>query len=115
MVSRYDDQCGSRRLSDRVEQWAEGIVHIGDFAGVGVLPISSVEWRRRRVARMRIEHMHPGEPLARSGVDPRARVAHDFFSAPFGEREITFSHHATADVVVDVETLAKPELAIERE
>ncbi len=90
------------------------MIHVCDFTGVRVRRVLRVVGWRRRIGRVRIEDVHPREPLALLTADPFARHRDDSFRPPLGEGEVSLRHLASSHIVVAVEPLCETELPIER-
>ena len=105
---------GRADTSGGLEERTEGLVHVRDLAVVRTAGVFRVERRRRRVRRVRIEHMDPGEPAALPPADPFQGGVDDFAGRALGEREVGGVAGSPEAVVIDVEPAVEPESPFER-
>src|SRR5689334_20799502 len=83
-----------------VEQRPQRLVDIRDLAVIRPSCVLGVEGRRRRVRRVWVEHVHPGEPSSLPSVNPLERGVRDLSGRTFGEREIGIVAGAAETIVV---------------
>ena len=114
VIGGHDDRGRTRGSPGGVEQRAERLVDVGDLAVVQASGVLGVERRRRRIRRVRIEHVHPGEPAPLAAGDPFQRGVDHFARRALREREIGIVAGAAEAVVVDVEPAVQPEAPFER-
>lgn len=63
---------------------------------------------------MRVEDVHPREPVGLSRLEPREHVRHDRVGRPLGQHELRRLGDVVQPVVVEIESGAEAELAVER-
>ena len=73
VIGGDDDERLARQARQAIEERAERVVGPGDFAGVRIVGIAPRELLRRLVGRVRIEDVHPREPLVRLRAGPGER------------------------------------------
>ena len=109
------DERLARERREPIEERTERVVRPGNLAGVGIGRIAPGELVWRLVRRVRIEHVHPREPLVRLRSRPGERRRDDGVGAALGEREVHGAAGLADAVVVDVEAGVEAEALIERE
>ncbi len=113
MVARHDHERRPVRVPNVRQQRREGRVGGRHLSVVRLARVVGVERRRRLVGRVRIEHVHPGEPgpgrlpvSCRPGApsgNPRPRERHDLGGRPLGHRQVDRPEPVAEAVVIDVE------------
>ena len=113
MIRRDDHKGLAARAACGLEQRPERVIDVGHFSGVEVRRVLRVVGRRRSVARMRVENVNPGEPLALLSGDPLPRRRDDRLGPSLGESEVTLRHLTSTHIVVSVESLRQAELPVQ--
>ena len=115
MIAGDDDDRRPRGIAHIVEKRRERRVGRRYLAVVRLSGVLAVERRRRTVGRVRIEHVHPGEPAgAFVRADPIAREGHHGCRRPLGHDELSRVARFPESIVVDVEPLIQAETRVQR-
>jgi hypothetical protein len=114
MIGGHDDRRRPRGAAGGLEQGTEGLVHVRNFALVWAARVLRVERRRRRVGRVRIEHVDPGEPSPLTPADPFQGGGDDLAGGALGQRKVGRVAGPSEAVVINVEPAVQPEAPLER-
>ena len=115
VIGGDDDERRPRHAGNAIEERRERVIGPRDLGRVGVAGIPCRKGVGRRIGRMRIEHVHPGEPLRRLRAAPLQRRRDDGIGAPLGQGEVDAARRLADAIVVGVEPGVQAEALIERE
>ena len=111
----HDQRRAAAGRAGGFEERSERVVGVGHLAVIGTGRIARVERRRRTVDRVRVEQVHPREPAVGLRFDPGARGGDHRLGRALGNREVGRAFRKAEAVIVDIEAVVEPELAVERE